>query len=130
MTRRIERVNELLRAELSRLIMQDLRDPRASSMISITGVATSPDLRHANIYISVLGGEAERSVSLAALRQAAGYLRRQLRERIELRVVPELDFRLDPSVESGRRIDELLAEIGPLPPEKPKRRSRRKPDDE
>ncbi|MFN8533960.1 MAG: 30S ribosome-binding factor RbfA [Dehalococcoidia bacterium] len=124
MTRRIERVNELLREELSQLIMLDLRDPRASGMISITAVETSPDLRHATVYVSVLGGEAERMNSVAALRQAAGYLRHQLRDRVQLRVVPVLEFRIDPSVQEGQRIDELLAEIGP-PPEPPAGRRRR-----
>jgi ribosome-binding factor A len=121
MSRRIERVNELLRQELGQLIMLDLRDPRTGGMISVTAVVTSPDLRNAQVYVSVLGGEPEQEAAVAALRQAAGYLRRQLLGRVELRHVPELDFRLDRSIESGRRIDELLAEIAP-PPEKPRRR--------
>ncbi|GIW05298.1 MAG: ribosome-binding factor A [Dehalococcoidia bacterium] len=124
MSRRIERVNELLREELSQLVLLELRDPRASGLISITGVATSPDLRHATVYFSTLGGDVERAGALAALRQAAGFLRRRLGGRVDLRVIPELDFRIDPSVQAGARIDELLAEIGALPPARPSRTQR------
>jgi ribosome-binding factor A len=126
MTRRIERVNELLREELSQVILLELRDPRASGLISVTGVATSPDLRHATVYFSTLGGDAERAGALAALRQAAGFLRHRLNDRVKLRIIPELEFRIDPAVQAGARIDELLAEIGPLPPE----RTPRTPADE
>ena len=119
MSRRIERVNELLREEISALVLQDVRDPRLSTLVSVTGVVTSPDLRHARVYISVYGGADDEAASLAALRQAAGYLRRQLRDRLPWRTVPELDFAIDPALERGRRVDELLAELqaaSPLPP--------------
>lgn len=119
MTRRIERVNELLREELGRLILLELRDPRVSRLISVTGVATSPDLRHATVYVSILGDDAARAGALTALRQAAGFLRRRLSGKVALRVIPELDFRFDPAVEAGARIDELLAEIGALPAGRP-----------
>jgi ribosome-binding factor A len=129
MTRRIERVNELLREELSRLVLLEVRDPRAAGLISITGVATSPDLRHATVYFSMLGSDAEQANALAALRQAAGFLRRRLSDRVDLRLVPELDFRVDPAIQAGARIDQLLAEIGPLPPEHPTRADRDRVDE-
>ncbi len=116
MTRRIERVNELLREELGRLL-RDLRDPRLTGMISVTNLSTSPDLSHAVVHVSIFGGDVERETSLAGLRKAAGYLRHELSGRVKLRHVPALDFRLDDSLDRGMRIFELLEEAAVTQPE-------------
>lgn len=110
-SRRMERVNELLRSEISQLIARSLKDPRISGTISVTEVQTSPDLRHARVYVSILGSEDQRRESLAALRHAAGFFRRELGERLTLRRTPELEIRLDESLERGDRIMRLLREI-------------------
>lgn len=118
----MERVNELLRAEISDLISRHLKDPRISGTISVTEVQTSPDLRHAKVYISILGNEEQRRESFAALRHAAGFFRRELGERLALRRIPELDVRMDESLERGDRIMRLLKEIqeeGSALPERP-----------
>ena len=107
----MERVNELLRAEISELIARNLKDPRIRGTISVTEVKTSPDLRHARVYVSILGSDEQRRESLAALQHAAGFFRHELGERLTLRRVPELDVRLDESIERGDRIMRLLKEI-------------------
>lgn len=110
-SRRMERVNELLRSEISELIARNLKDPRISGTISVTEVQTSSDLRHARVYVSILGSEEQRRESLAALQHAAGFFRRELGERLSLRRTPELDIRLDESLERGDRIMRLLREL-------------------
>ncbi|MBI4318921.1 MAG: 30S ribosome-binding factor RbfA [Chloroflexi bacterium] len=110
-SRRIERINELLRAEISELITREIKDPRLSGMISVTEVDTSPDLRVAKVYISILGSEEERRIAINALQKAAGFFRKELGARLTLRRIPELSFRLDLSIERGDRIMRLLHEI-------------------
>ncbi len=110
-SRRVERLNEQFRAEISELIRRELRDPGLTGLVSITTVDLSPDLRHARVYFSALGGEEERRRALAALQRAAGYLRHELAGRLTLRHVPELLFRPDTSLERGERIMGLLREI-------------------
>lgn len=110
-SRRLDRLNEQLRQEISQLISRVLRDPRLAGIVSITTVEVSPDLRHARVYFSVLGGEEERGRVLAALQGAAGFLRHELASRLTLRHVPELTFKPDVSIERGERIMELLREV-------------------
>lgn len=108
MTRRTERVGDLLRSELANIISRRVRDPRVA-MTSVTAVDMSPDLKHARIYVSVVGTDEERQESLAALQHASGYIRRQLgRELKRLKNVPELRFELDRGAEYSQRISELL----------------------
>lgn len=112
MSRRIERVGELLRAELSDLLRREVNDPRLSQMVSFTRVWVSPDLSLARVYFSVLGGDEERQQTLQALTAASGYLRRLLSQRIRtIRRMPELSFFIDESMEQAARVSDLLAEI-------------------
>jgi ribosome-binding factor A len=111
MNRRIERINALLREEIAVLLTREVKDPRLGTMVSITGVETSPDLRNATVKVSVLGSREETEEAMAGLRHAAGYLRREMAARLKLRQVPELSFRLDRSIEEGARVLELLREI-------------------
>ncbi len=109
-TRRQQRVAEQIRHEISNLIEQDIDDPRLA-LISITDVTVSPDLREANVYASSLQGEAARPEVLAGLEHARGYLRHGLAERMKLRVVPELHFHWDKSLETGDRISKLIDQL-------------------
>lgn len=110
-SRRILRLNEQIREELADLLRRHIRDPRLGGIISITDVETSPDLAVARVHVSVLGSDEEAAEALRALRHAAGYLRRELGERIRVRRLPALDFRLDPSIARGARVLQLLREI-------------------
>jgi ribosome-binding factor A len=105
-TRRQQKIAELLHEELSMLIHQ-ASDPRLEP-VTVTGVEVTPDLRLAYVYVSVLGDEEEARQSLAGLRHAAGFLRRELGASVSLRYLPELDFRLDDSLQQGLHIDQLL----------------------
>ena len=111
--RRLEKLSEQLRDELGALIEAGLDDPRVG-LVAVTGVALSPDMRYARVYISSLGGEIDRKVTFAGLASARGYLRRQLSQRLpHLKRTPELTFHYDEAVERGMRIEAILAELHP-----------------
>jgi ribosome-binding factor A len=108
LTRRTQRVGDLLRSELSTIIRRRVSDPRVA-MTSVTSVEMSPDLKHARILVSVVGTDEERQASLAALEHASGYIRGQLGRGLKrLKNVPELRFELDRGAEYSQRISELL----------------------
>ena len=112
MTRRAERVNDLLREEISSIVHRDLKDPRLGGLISITEVETSPDFRHARVFVSVMGTDEERVASLKALNSATGFMRRELRGRLQsLRYLPELTFKPDDSIERGMRLSALINQV-------------------
>jgi ribosome-binding factor A len=104
---RMRRVDEAVRAVLSDAIASDLKDPRIG-FVTVTGVKTSPDLRHARVYVSVLGDEQAQAASLDGLRSAHGYLQRRVAEELTLKHTPALTFAYDASVERGMRISQLL----------------------
>jgi ribosome-binding factor A len=106
-TRRQRQVAELLHQELSLLIQQRARDPRMG-FVTVTDVEISADLKIAHVYVSVLGSEEDAEQSLDSLNHAAGFFRRELGASVSLRHLPELDFRLDSSLEQGMHIDQLL----------------------
>lgn len=112
-TRRIARVNDIIRKELSNLLMHEIRDPRLSGLLSVTEVDTSPDLKNAKVFISVLGSEEEKKRVEEGLAAAAGFLRRGLGERLTLRNIPQLSFQRDESIEQGSRLLELIREVAP-----------------
>ena len=111
MSHRIEKVNTLIRKEISELIQQQLRDPRLDSFIAVTEVSTSPDLRHARIYVSSMGGKQDEAKIMAVLNAAAGFLRTELAAKIRMRRIPELSFAWDDSIEHGDHILRLIDEI-------------------
>jgi ribosome-binding factor A len=114
MAYRLERLNSLLRHELSDLLRLEVKNPRLSSgLISITEVDIAPDLKYAKVFVSSLGGLEEKDAVLASLRSAAGFLRAELAKNLRLRVVPELDFQWDESIEHGAHILELLDKVKP-----------------
>jgi ribosome-binding factor A len=102
-SRRIEQVNDFLRKEIANLIREE-RDELRLQLVSVTEVQTSPDLRHARVYISTLGGEREREAAVETLRRQSRHLRHLLAPRITFRSVPELDFRADSSLEAGAAV--------------------------
>jgi len=111
MAHRIERVNTLIRKEISELIQQQLRDPRLDDFVAVTEVSTSPDLRHARIFVSSLSGKQEEQKILAVLNSAAGFLRTELARKVTLRRIPELSFEWDDSIEHGDHIIQLLDQV-------------------
>jgi ribosome-binding factor A len=113
-TRRSQRVADLVRSELSLLVLTEAHDPELRK-VTITDVEMPPDLRSAKVFFSCLGGDEERSKAADALRRAAGYLRREVGQRCRLRYAPELHFVSDHSLERGARIEELLQQV--LPPD-------------
>lgn len=107
MQRRILRINELLREELS-ILIRTAKDPRLQGLVSVTAVETSPDLQQARVYVSMLGSQEERQQLLEGLRAARSFFRRELISRLDLRKVPELAFIQDDSIERGARVLSLL----------------------
>lgn len=105
-------MNEAVREVLSAAITNDLKDPRVG-FVTVTAVDTSPDLRHAHVYVSVLGDERARSDSLAGLDSSHGYLQGRVASELRLKRTPQLDFRYDDSAERGLRISELLRQERP-----------------
>ncbi|MER3458016.1 MAG: 30S ribosome-binding factor RbfA [Chloroflexota bacterium] len=112
---RQQRVAEGLRAELMDLLQNELRDPRLN-LVTITDVTIDRELRHASVFVSALAGPEEQRQIMQALEGATGFLRREIARRIHLRVVPELRFRWDPSLERGERIGQILDRLE-IPPE-------------
>ena len=108
MTRRTERINDLLREEISDLLRREVKDPRVGGLVTVTEVDVSPDLRQAKVYVSVLGTDAEKTSTFRALAAASRFLQRELRKRLTIRRVPELSFVADDSIERGARILDLL----------------------
>src|SRR3989440_11547121 len=104
---RMRRVDEAVRAVLSDAIATDLKDPRVG-FVTVTGVKTSPDLRHARVFVSVLGSDAEREATLDGLRSAHGFLQARVATELTLKHTPALVFESDKSVDRGMRITELL----------------------
>jgi ribosome-binding factor A len=107
---RMRRVDEALREVLSDAISSDLQDPRVG-FITVTQVKTSPDLRHARVYVSVLGDEASRQDSLEGLRSAHGFLQSRMAAALRLKHTPTLTFEYDHSVDRGMRISQLIEEL-------------------
>ena len=111
MSRRIDRINTLLRDEISRLLSLQIKDPRLRGVISITHVSTSGDLREAQVFLSVMGDPMTKQTALDGIRSASTFLRRELRQRISLRYTPFLNFELDESFEEADHILGLMDRI-------------------
>jgi ribosome-binding factor A len=105
------RINEEMKKELSFIIRDDIKDPRLSAMVSITGVDVTKDLRYAKVFVSVFGKEEEKNSTLSALRSSAGYMRKEIGHRMNLRYTPEIIIELDTSIEHGMHIDKLIEQI-------------------
>ena len=109
--RRIDRIEEQLRIELSEIMEREIQDPRIG-LATITYVKVTPDLKHARVFVTVLGDDAQRKKTLAGLKSASSYARRSLSKRLHhLRRIPDLIFDYDEAVAKGIRIEELLEQI-------------------
>ncbi len=111
MVYRIERVNHLIRQEISDLLMREIKDPRLKGLVSITDVETSSDLKYAKVYFSCFCNDNEKKEILNALVAASGFFHNELSKRIRLRHIPKLDFRWDDSIEKGSHILGLIDRI-------------------
>lgn len=109
---RLQKMARLLKEELSRIIREEINDPRLG-FISITEIEVSHDLGFADIYISAYGTDEEEAASIAVLERASGFLRGELGRQIEIRHIPELHFHLDKSLQRGFKVVELLRQIAP-----------------
>ena len=121
-THRIEKVNQLIRQELSDLLLRETKDPRLSGYISINSVTTTPDLRYARVLVSCVCEEERKKEILDALSHSAGFFRSELAKHLKMRRVPELSFIWDTSIEKGANLlsymDKVLNEKPPTDPPK------------
>jgi ribosome-binding factor A len=111
MSDRMRRVNEAVREVVSEAV-GELKDPRIG-FVTVTGVETSPDLRHARVFVSVLGSEAKRTKTLDGLAAAHGVLQARVARELRLKRTPQLAFEYDPTVERGVRMTQLIDELAP-----------------
>ena len=111
MTHRIQRLNSLLRHEISELLQRQVKDPRLGSFVTVTEVSISPDLRQARIFVSRIGSEEEKQETLSALASASSFFRRELTRRLRLRRIPELSFQWDDSIERGVHLLKLIDQV-------------------
>ena len=107
MTRRTDQIGEAIREEVASILAQGLKDPRIG-FVTVTRAEVTPDLRHAKVFFGVLGDVAQRDKTQAGLRQAAGFIRREVGKRLRLRFTPELTFQYDSGIEATDRVARLL----------------------
>jgi ribosome-binding factor A len=118
-THRIEKVNELIRAEISNLLLRETKDPRLSGYISINSVETTPDLRHAKVLVSCMCEEDKKKDILDGLHHSSGFFRTELAKHLKMRRVPELHFVWDSSIERGSNLIAYMDKVlGDEPPKK------------
>lgn len=111
-SRRVARVSELIKREVSKMLIQDIKDDRVGAgMVSVTDVDVSGDLQHAKIFVSIYGSQAAKAETMVGLKAATGFVRSELGQRIRLRRTPEVVFLEDDSLERGDRVLSLLNRI-------------------
>jgi ribosome-binding factor A len=110
MSVRLARLRELFKEEISLILQREMKDPRIG-FVSVTDVEVSPDLRHAKVFVSILGDRDAKVKTMAGLASAQGFVRTELGRRIRLRRMPELFFKLDESIERGARVQHLLRRV-------------------
>ena len=103
---RTDRIAEEIRKVISEMIQNELKDPRVQGLISVTKINLTKDLKFCKIYISVLGADKEEV--LAGIKSGAGYMRKELGQRVQIRILPELQFVIDNSMEYGAHIDQVI----------------------
>jgi len=129
MTHRPEKVEQFIKEEVSEILQREVKDPRIG-FVSVTDVEVSADLRHAHVYVSVLGDRDAKAATMAGLLSALGYIRRALGQRLQMRYTPDITFRLDESIERGSRVMKLLGEVAKdVPHGEPARDDRPGPPD-
>ena len=113
MAHRIERMNSLIRQEISELLQRQVKDPRLGNFVTVTEVITSADLKYAKVFVSRFGNTEEKKEVLTVLASASGFFRRELAKRLKLRYTPELSFHWDDSIERGDHLLQLIDELVP-----------------
>lgn len=108
---RTQRLDSLLKEVISEVIKRDVRNPHVTELVTVTRVQISKDLRHAKVYISVIGTKEEKEETIAALTSAAGFIAVNSSQKVVMRYFPELTFRLDDSVDRHMRVEEILSTI-------------------
>ena len=111
MTYRIERLNSFLRQEISDIVQRYVKDPRLGTFVSVTTVEISKDMRYAKVFISRYGTDLEKADTIKALESASGYIRHELGERMKTRRIPELNFRLDNTMEKAAKVMKIIKDI-------------------
>ena len=111
MAHRIERVNNLIRREISELLQRQVKDPRLGNFITVTAVDTSADMKYAKVFVSSIVGEKEKQETLVVLASASGFFRKELTRRLRIRRIPELSFHWDDSIERGTHLLELIDQV-------------------
>ncbi len=109
-TNRMNKIDEELKKEISNIISLELKNPHLTGLISVTKVKTTPDLRFARVYVTMIN-EKSKKENLSILKQSSGYIRSAIARKINLRYTPELIFEFDDSIEYGSKIDEILKDI-------------------
>ncbi len=109
--RRPDRVAEAIREEVATFLATDVKDPRIAELVTVTGAEVTRDLRHATVFVSVMGTDTERAATFEGLASAAAHLRSRVGRALRLRLAPEISFRPDESVARASRIEDLLAQI-------------------
>ena len=112
MPKRVDRINGLLRQQISELLSRGIKDPRLNALITITQVQTSSDLRSARVFVSVMGDQETKDSAMEGLRSAATFMRRELRDRLSLRYVPFMTFMVDNTIEDATRLLTVLDSLG------------------
>jgi len=108
MNKRLYRIEEEIKREISDIINNELKDPRIKGLISITKVTVTKDLKHSKVYISILGNENDSVEAIKALKKGSGFIRREVSHRLSIRYTPEFEFIHDHSIEHGTYISELI----------------------
>ena len=117
--RRADRVAEAIREEVATFLANDAKDPRISKLVTVTGCEVTRDLRHAKVFVSVMGSDEEKKATFEGLESVASHLRSRVGRALRLRLAPEIVFKPDESIARASRIEDLLAQIkdGKVPPD-------------
>ena len=107
---RTARVNEAVKEEIADILEKKLKDPRIG-FVTVTGVDVSPDLKYADVFVSIMGSKDDQEVTFKILRGAKGFVRSELGKRLRIKFLPDLFFRIDESIEEGMRITKLIDKI-------------------
>ena len=106
------RINEEVKREVSNIIQNEIKDPRLTAMVSVTDVKVTRDLRYAKVFVSIFGkNDEEKNNTFVALKNASGYIRKEIGQRINLRYNPQITFELDDSINYGMHIEELIQRV-------------------
>ena len=111
MAHHIERVNNLIRREISELLQRQVKDPRLGAFVAVTEVSTSADLKYAKVFVSCISSQKEKQETLSALTAASGFFRKELAKHLRLRRIPELSFYWDDSIERGDHLLRLIDQV-------------------